>query len=252
VPDPGQRRARAGGGALTIDTSNDDVDEGYAEMQLGLTPGRYVRLRVSDTGGGMPADVRQRAFEPFYTTKPKGEGSGLGLATVHGIVHQAGGWLQLYSEEGLGTAVTILLPESHEQVPGPAPVVHHREDVHREETVLVIEDEEALREVARRILIRHGYQVLVAASGPQALELVAGYDEPLHLVLTDVVMPQMLGKEVATRLREVRPDLRILYMSGYAQPVLASQGSLEPDVVLLEKPFSEASMLRKIREVLDS
>ena len=246
------RDAMPGGGTLTIDTSNEDVDEGYSEMQLGLLPGRYVRLRVGDNGTGMPADVRQRAFEPFYTTKPKGEGSGLGLATVHGIVHQAGGWLQIYSEEGLGTAITILLPESREREVEATPSHHVREEVHREETVLVIEDEEALRQVTRRILVRRGYQVLVASSGPEALAMMETYDGPLHLLLTDVVMPHMLGKEVATRMLDLRPDLRVLYMSGYAQPVLASQGSLEPDVVLLEKPFSETSMLRKVREVLDS
>jgi two-component system, cell cycle sensor histidine kinase and response regulator CckA len=190
-----------------------------------------------------------RAFEPFFTTKPKGEGTGLGLATVYGIVTQAGGHLDIASEVGLGTAVTALLPVTDEApdreervVPGPRRSGH--------ETVLLVEDEDAMREVTRRILSRNGRQVLVAGSGEEAVNLASSHQGGIDLLLTDVVMPQMLGKEVAERIRAVQPDIRVLYMSGYAQPVLASRGTLDEGVDLIEKPFSEPELLDKIDAVL--
>jgi CheY-like chemotaxis protein len=244
------RDAMPQGGILTIDTANLVVDDDYASQRHGLKTGRYVRLRVSDTGTGMPRHVLDRVFEPFFTTKPKGEGTGLGLATVYGIITQADGYAQIYSEPGLGTTLSMLLPVTDQQptqVEPPASAGHTRGG----ETVLVVEDEDAMREVTRRILTRNGYHVLTAATGAAALELAARQDQEIHLLITDVIMPQMLGKEVANRIRATRPDIRTLFMSGYAHPVLASQGTLEAGVILIEKPFTEPALLNKIKEVLD-
>jgi hypothetical protein len=206
--------------------------------------GDQVRLRVSDSGRGMPPEVAERAFEPFFTTKASGEGTGLGLATVYGIVTQAGGEVALTSSPGLGTTVTVLLPiassdfseKSRENAPTNG----------RGETLLVVEDEAALRDVAGRILSGAGYRVLAAECGPEALELAARHEGAIDLLLSDVVMPGMLGKELADRLVGVRPDTRVLYMSGYAQ-----QGTLDPGVALLEKPFTAHDLLAAVRKRLD-
>jgi len=185
------------------------------------------------------------------TTKPKGEGTGPGLATVYGIVTQSGGDGQIYSEPGIGTTFHILLPATDEEpdevdqaAPQPPTTGHG-------ETVLVVEDEPAIREVMRRILHRNGYRVIMAADGVEALELARAHGGPVDLLMTDVVMPRMLGKEVAERLRAVRPGTPVIYMSGYARPALANAGTLEPGVILLEKPFSEAALLTAVRQVLD-
>jgi hypothetical protein len=244
------RDAMPSGGLLSIDTS---VVEG-GEDSSGEAPvpaGAYVRLRVSDTGSGMPAEVRNRAFEPFFTTKPKGEGSGLGLATVYGIVTQAGGRARLYSEEGIGTTVTVLLPATDQTISGSG---RHQgtAPVGGSETVLVVEDEDAMREVTRRILQRNGYQVITAGNGPEAIDLAASYAGPIDLLLTDVIMPKMQGNAVAEAVSHARPDLRVLFMSGYAQPVLGSHGNLEDGVTLVEKPFTEPTLLAKVRDVLDA
>jgi two-component system, cell cycle sensor histidine kinase and response regulator CckA len=241
------RDAMPDGGSLVIDTA-------AARLEVGdhpeLAPGDYVRLRVSDSGQGMAPDVVERAFEPFFTTKASGEGTGLGLATVYGIVTQAGGSVGLASEPGLGTTVTVLLPAcaSEDPVAPPAePVV----TTGHGETLLVVEDEAALRDVAGRILSGAGYRVLTADGGSQALELAAVHEGVIDLLVSDVVMPGMLGKELAERLVDVRPDTRVLYMSGYAQPVLASQGTLDPGVALLEKPFTAVDLLTAVRRRLD-
>jgi two-component system cell cycle sensor histidine kinase/response regulator CckA len=209
-----------------------------------------IRLRVCDSGRGMAADVAERAFEPFYTTKGSAEGTGLGLATVYGIVTQAGGEVTLDSDVGLGTTVTVLLPagamaETPDAARAPAPTGGHGE------TLLVVEDEDALRDVAGRILTGAGYRVIAAEGGAQALELAARHDGEIDLLVSDVVMPGMLGKELAERLVGVRPGTRVLYMSGYAQPVLASQGTLDPGVALLEKPFTAGDLLTAVRRRLD-
>jgi two-component system cell cycle sensor histidine kinase/response regulator CckA len=240
------RDAMPSGGNLVIDTALFIADN----EQSDITPGEYVRLRVCDGGRGMAPDVVERAFEPFFTTKPSGEATGLGLATVYGIVTQAGGHISIDSAPGLGTTVTILLPAA-ELVPEvaaaepPPPAAGHGE------TLLVVEDEAALRDVAGRILSRAGYHVLAADGGVQALELAALHEGVIDLLVSDVVMPGMLGKDLAERLMTVRPDTRVLYMSGYAQPVLASQGTLDPGVVLLEKPFTATDLLRAVRHRLD-
>jgi PAS domain S-box-containing protein len=240
------RDAMPAGGRLTIDTALVQV----GEERPGLSPGPYVRVRVSDTGTGMPPDVQDRAFDPFFTTKPSGEGTGLGLATVYGIVTQAGGTVQIYSEPGLGTTITVLLPPTEEATqlePNPPAEA----DLQGQgQTILVVEDETALRQVTSRILRRGGYTVLAAPDGDAALQLTRDYPGTIHLLLTDVVMPGMLGKELAQRLRVLRPSTPVLYMSGYAQPVLASHGTLDPDVVLLEKPFTGVELLIAIRQQL--
>jgi nitrogen-specific signal transduction histidine kinase/CheY-like chemotaxis protein len=243
------RDAMPGGGTLTIDTSNITVDAesiaGGSESPLG----QQVRLRVSDTGTGMPPEVVAHAFEPFFTTKADDGGTGLGLATVYGILTQADGHIRIYSEPGGGTTFSITLPATTLAAnPAATEATYHRTP--SGETVLVVEDEAALREVTRRILARNGYQVITAASGPEALEIARSYPGEIHLLVTDVVMPHMLGKEVAEQVLLIKPETEVLYMSGYARPVLASQGRLEPGVALVEKPFSEADLLAKAGQVL--
>ncbi|HVT77401.1 MAG TPA: response regulator, partial [Acidimicrobiales bacterium] len=243
------RDAMPDGGVLTIDTENLSVDDGYASMHAGVRLGHYVRLRVSDTGTGMSPDVLDRVFEPFFTTKAPGEGTGLGLATVYGIVSQAGGVARFYSEAGLGTTFTALFPATDETA-SEAPT-HAAAPVSRAThvgTVLIVEDEPAMLEVTRRMLTRRGYEVLTAASGADAIRVATEHEGAIDLLLTDVVMPKMLGAEVAERIRVIQPDISVVFMSGYAQPVLTDRGTLGEGVILLEKPFTEAALLEKLRE----
>ena len=197
----------------------------------------------------MPAEVAQHVFEPFFTTKQDG-GTGLGLAIVYGILTQAGGDIRIYSEPGHGTTFTITLPVTAEAAVQVAePVSYHRAP--KGETVLIVEDEEALREVTRRIFARNGYQVITAANGLDALRIAGAHPGEIHLLVTDVVMPHMLGKEVAEKMRLIKPGIEVVFMSGYARPVLASQGRLDPGVALVEKPFSEADLLATAGQVLN-
>ena len=242
--------AMAEGGTLSIDTSNITVDADTVAGGSKSRQGRNVRLRISDTGTGMTREIIEHAFEPFFTTKRDGTGTGLGLATVYGIVTQADGHVQIYSEPGGGTTFTITLPVTAEAAAQLAePVPYKRAP--RGETVLVVEDEAALREVTRRILTRNGYHVITAENGPEALDIARDYRGEIHLLITDVVMPHMLGREVAERMLVIKPEIEVLFMSGYARPVLASQGRLDPNVALVEKPFSEADLLAKAGQVLD-
>nr|WP_296069038.1 PAS domain S-box protein [uncultured Actinoplanes sp.] len=248
------RDAMPHGGDLTIETHRVDVDRTYATGRPQVRPGSYVRLRVSDTGTGMPSAVIERAFEPFFTTKPAGKGTGLGLATVYGIVTAAGGDLSIYSEPGMGTTFTILLPTT-EAAPAVAdePAEALPEN-HRRATVLAVEDEPALREVLERILTRAGHEVLTAADGPSALALAeARYEQNgrIDVLLTDVVMPHMPARDLAARFAEISPGSAVLFMSGYARPVLTSQGTLDADVALVEKPFSRAQLLAAVQHCLD-
>ena len=244
------RDAMSEGGTLTISTVNRMLDPADAAAHPALSAGRHVELRIADTGAGIPPEIAERIFEPFFTTKPKGQGTGLGLATVYGIVTQAGGSIVMRSAPGAGTAFTMLFPATDR-----APAVVRQEPARKQgrggETVLVVEDEEALREVTRRILTRNGYRVLTASGGPEALKIAENTDEHIHLLLTDVIMPHMLGTELAAKMGELRPESRVLYMSGYAQPVLASQGTLAPGLTLVEKPYSEQDLVQRVREVLD-
>ncbi len=243
------RDAMPAGGKLIISTTSTNVDADHAASRVGLAPGRYVSLKVSDTGTGMSQEVIDRAFEPFFTTKAKGGGTGLGLATVYGIVSQLGGYVQIYSEPGLGTTFTILLPETSRpaEEPSSAPPAARGG---AGETVLVVEDEAAMREVTRRILTRNGYQVITAVNGLNAIEVAASHPGDIDVLVTDVVMPQMLGKEAADRIRALYPAVAVLFMSGYTQGVLDTQGVLEADVNLIEKPFTEESLLAKLHEIV--
>jgi PAS domain S-box-containing protein len=245
------RDAMPGGGKLTIDTANITVDEAYANGRPGLQPGRYARLRVCDTGTGMPPEVLARVFEPFFTTKPKGKGTGLGLATFYGIITGAGGHAQIYSEPGLGTSISGLLPATSEEAgpsAGPQAAAPHGCG----ETILLVEDEASLRELAARILTRNGYQVRATRTAAEAPSIASDTGKPIDLLLTDVVMPEMLGNEVARRVRAVRPALPVLYMSGYAQPILDTHGAFANQIDLLEKPFTETTLLTRVRRAIDN
>jgi PAS domain S-box-containing protein len=246
------RDAMPGGGQLTIDTGNAGVDDAFASQRPGLRPGRYARLRVSDTGTGMDQATVDRVFEPFFSTKPKGRGTGLGLATVYGIVTGARGTIDIYSEVGIGTTVSVLLPATEERAgPDPAsrPVVGDDVRGHGE-TILLVEDEASMRELTRRILADHGYRVCVADNGADAVRRAEDPAQPVDLLLTDVVMPEMLGNEVAARVAALRPQVPTLFISGYAQPILDRQGVLLPGYDILEKPFTEAALLSRVRTAL--
>ena len=239
------RDAMPDGGTLTIASEDEELDEAYARSRTDVSAGRYVRLSVADTGLGMPEEVRQRALEPFFTTKPKDKGTGLGLATVYGIVTQAGGHLQLDTEPGRGTVVSAYLPAaagSERAVAG--------QGEGGGETILVVEDEDGVRDVAHRILSREGYSVLAARNGADALGIVEGHEAQIDLLLTDVVMPEMSGAQLADRMARVRPELKVVYTSGYTSDARLLNGVLEGDVPFLQKPFSAEQLCHKVRETL--
>ena len=245
------RDAMPTGGTLSIDTTNADLGPDDVTGST-LKPGRYVRLRVSDTGTGMPPEVIERAFEPFYTTKPQGAGTGLGLATVYGIATAAGGDVHLYSEADIGTTVTILLPavDAPTETATTELFIETPTSERPYETILMVEDEDALRQVTNRILGRAGYHVLAANGGAQAIHIAQTHPGPIHLLLSDVIMPKMLGNEVAAQVQAIRPDTPVLYMSGYAQPVLTENGTLQPGVTIVEKPFTSRELLHRVDTVL--
>ena len=243
------RDAMPTGGALTIETANVEIDEDYARARAGMPTGRAVRLTVSDTGRGMPSDVADHAFEPFFTTKGKGQGTGLGLATVYGIVTQAGGHVDLCTEPGIGTSFHVYMPVTEEAAAfRPA----SRESLLRAsgETVLVVEDESAVRELAARILFGHGYAVMQAGDAEEAVALANGDADPPDVLLTDVVMPGVSGPALAERLRAEHPRLAVLYMSGYTADFVARQDLVGEDVALIEKPFDAQALLRSVQDVL--
>ena len=245
------RDAMPNGGKLTIETANAELDESYTREHFPARPGPYVMLAVSDTGTGMSAEVQSHLFEPFFTTKEKGKGTGLGLATVYGIVKQSGGYVWVYTEPGHGTTFKIYLPRVDA---APAPRVSGVQASPVEdgtETVLLAEDETAVRAVARHTLQRHGYTVLEAPSAEAALDLAQRHSGPIHLLLTDVVMPGMSGRALALRLSELRPELRVIYMSGYPEEAITRHGVLERGFTYVQKPFTPEGLARKVREVLD-
>jgi len=245
--------AMAGGGRLTIETANVVLDAEYARQHVGVAPGDYCLLAVSDTGCGMSEEVRARIFEPFYTTKDPGKGTGLGLATCYGIVKQSGGHIWVYSEIGTGTTFKVYLPRVLER---PAVMPCREEDLprpHGTQTVFLVEDEPAVRSFASRVLREMGYTVMEAANGSEALEVAAqNGDKPIHLLLTDIVMPQLGGEKLAHRLKVSHPQMKVLYVSGYTANAIAQQGGLEEGVAFLQKPFTIASLTEKVREVLES
>jgi CheY-like chemotaxis protein len=242
-----------GQGTLTVVTDTAVVGEDQRQHSPGprMAPGRYARLTVTDTGEGMDAVTRDRVFEPFFTTKPSGQGSGLGLATVYGIVKQSGGFIWVASEPGQGTSFRIYLPEftgTVTELPAAAPPVSPR----GAETILIVEDESAVRRMAARALAGQGYTILEAENGAEALAVLARTAGPVDLVLTDVVMPILNGRELGERLAADRPELRVLFMSGYTDDDVVRRGLLRPGVPFLQKPFMPADLSRKVRAVLDS
>ncbi len=239
------------GGTITVETKNVVLDADYARSHYEVVPGEYVMLAVTDTGAGMPPYVRERVFEPFFTTKPRGQGTGMGLSIVHSIVKQLGGHIWVYSEVGKGTTFRIYLPRAHDRhlavVAAPSPTEVPRGN----ETILVVEDEPGVLEVATETLRQHGYTVLSARSPAEALQIAQNYGEPIHLLVTDVVMPVMSGRELAEYLLRLYPQLRVLYVSGYTENTIAHHGVLEAGIHFLPKPYTPTQLAQKVREVLD-
>ena len=245
------RDAMPQGGRLTIETKNAYLDEEYARQHLEVQPGLYVMLAVSDTGVGMDEEIKSHLFEPFFTTKEVGKGTGLGLATVYGIVKQSDGHIWVYSEPGQGTTFKIYLPMVEGSAEPTKWTLLFDETLHGAETILLVEDDSLVRELARRVLVQHGYLVLEAYDGEEALRVCKGYEKPIHLLVTDVVMPGgMSGRQLAESMATMHPETQVLYMSGYADNAIVRHGILESDTAFLQKPFTPESLARKVREVL--
>jgi CheY-like chemotaxis protein len=245
------RDAMPGGGKLTIETSNVFLDEEYSHVHPPVQPGSYVMLAISDTGVGMDEKTASQVFEPFFTTKERGKGTGLGLSTVYGIVKQSGGFIWVYSEPGKGSTFKVYLPRTEDRrdisdKEGP-PV----EDLRGGKTVLVVEDEESIRKLAIEILGEYGYEVLSAGDGEEALRIAAVHEGEISLLLTDVVMPRMGGPELFERLRQQRPGIKVLYVSGYTDNAIVHQGVLDPGIAFLQKPYAPTSLARKVKDVLN-
>jgi PAS domain S-box-containing protein len=245
------RDAMPTGGKLTIETVNAGLTEAYADAHQPVVPGAYVMLAVSDTGVGMSPEVRARVFEPFFTTKEQGKGTGLGLSTVYGIVKQSGGYVWVYSEPGRGATFKIYLP----RVDAPIDVAPRPKEggtLAGTETVLVAEDDDLLRPLAKNVLEKFGYTVLAAANADAALASARGHQGPIHLLVSDVVMPGASGRELARRLAATHPETKVLFVSGYTDDAIVHHGMLEPGLNYLQKPFTPATLGRKVREVLDA
>ena len=249
------RDAMPEGGRLTIETGERGTRRGRSPHPPAvLSPGKYVMLAVTDNGCGMDAETQAHIFEPFFTTKEKGKGTGLGLATVYGIVKQSGGYIWVYSEPGHGTSFKIYLPRIEDE-----PAVRGRDGKDEakalprgSETVLLVEDEKGVRELAREYLEMTGYTVIEAEDGHTALELAAMHEGPIHLLMTDVVMPGISGRELAGRVKAIRPEIKILFMSGYTDQAVVHHGILDTDAVLLQKPFTMAALAARLREILST
>jgi PAS domain S-box-containing protein len=247
------RDAMPEGGELLIETSNVEVDEDYARSHPNISPGKYVMVAVSDTGCGMDKETQAHVFEPFFTTKERGKGTGLGLATVYGIIKQSGGFIWVYSEPGHGSKFKIYFPSVEEAVPTADPAKARSTKLAKgTETVMVVEDEEGVRSLVCKALISKGYRVLEAEGAAVALQIAEQFKEPIHLLLTDVVMPQTGGKALAMRLIALHPETKVLYMSGYTTDAIVRQGILEEGTSFLQKPFAPSALLQKVREVLNA
>jgi len=245
------RDAMPRGGKLTIETANKELDEDYARRHVAVKPGPYVLLAVSDNGCGMDKETQSHLFEPFFTTKEQGKGTGLGLSTVYGIIKQSGGNIWAYSEPGQGTSFKIYLPTVEEEVETYTTAALLPPPPGGTETILLVEDEEAVRTMISKVLQSGGYTVLEAQHGVQALRVCKKHKGPIHLMVSDVVMPQMSGRELAGRLALRRPEMRVLYISGYPDNAIVHHGVLETGTAFLQKPFTLNALEYKVREVLD-
>jgi signal transduction histidine kinase/ActR/RegA family two-component response regulator len=245
------RDAMPDGGKLIIETSNVEIDEVYAKQHPPVTIGGYVMLSVSDTGIGMPAEIRERIFEPFFSTKEKGKGTGLGLATVYGIVKQSHGFVWVYSEPGMGTTFKVYLPRTQGALEAPAPKTEIR-TIEGSETILLVEDNAMLRELGQIFLERNGYTVLPAESPAQALDTIQAHPGTIHLLITDVVLPGMNGRKLSEQVEKARPGIKALFVSGYSEDIITHHGELQAGTNFLPKPYSRETLSRKVREVLDS
>jgi two-component system, cell cycle sensor histidine kinase and response regulator CckA len=245
------RDAMPNGGKLTIETSNAVLDEDYARKHQSIVPGSYTLLAVSDTGCGMDSETQAHLFEPFFTTKDLGKGTGLGLSMVYGIVKQSGGSIWVYSEPNQGSTFKIYLPSLQETREPDATQELPEKLANGSETVLVVEDESAVRSFTRMVLQRSGYQVIEAGNGEEALSLSREHTGKIQLLVTDMVMPGMGGRQVAEALEQQRPGVRVLYLSGYTENTIAQRGALGSELPFLQKPFTMEALLRKVRQVLD-
>ncbi|MFP4038024.1 MAG: ATP-binding protein, partial [Desulfobacteraceae bacterium] len=245
------RDALPGAGSVTIETSNVTLDNEYKKLHPYAEPGDYVLFSFSDSGSGMDPELLDHIFEPFFTTKSQEKGTGLGLATVYGIVKQNKGLIHVYSEPGKGSTFNIYLPRFQGEKLSPE-TKHKERPMKGNETILVVEDEDQVLDLSRKILERYDYTVLTASRPDEALELVRNHPDPIHLLLTDVIMPVMSGKELKEKIQEIIPDIRVLYMSGYTARVITQQGTMEEGVEFIQKPFSVNDLANKVRTILSS
>jgi CheY-like chemotaxis protein len=245
------RDAMPRGGKLTIETADVELDEVYARHHAGVRPGAYVMLAVSDTGCGMDAETRSHIFEPFFTTKEKGKGTGLGLASVYGTVKQSGGHIWVYSEPGHGTTFKVYLPRIEDALEKVGKSERLPVSLRGAGTILLVEDEEAVRDLVRESLQQNGYTVLEAKDGTEALRISKRYKDPIHLLLTDVIMPGMNGRELAQGLASSHSDMKVLYMSGYTENAVVHDGVLDSGMALLLKPFTRDQLAKRVRELLE-